>query len=130
MTRPGSANLLVVAAGWVLCCGPGHTITEAWMAAAVAGQSHWEALHRLFSRGDWSPGMVGYARLQVLRNKLGDGPLQVVLDDTLVAACRFVSVPWLRTTPPFDGRDPSAQALGRICARWSRASATVGPPLA
>lgn len=83
MTRPGFANLLVVLIGWLLCHGPVHTITEALVAAAVAGQYHHEAFHRLFSRGAWSPDTVGCALVRYLLTKTGGQPLRVVLDDTL-----------------------------------------------
>lgn len=83
MTRPGFANLLVVLIGWLLCHGPVHTITDALVAAAVAGQCHHEAFHRLFSRGAWNPDTVGYALVRYLLTTREPRPLRIVLDDTL-----------------------------------------------
>lgn len=83
LTRPGFANLLVVLIGWLLCHGPVHTIADALVAAAVAGQWHHEAFHRLFSRGAWSPDTVGYTLVRYLLTTRGDQRLRVVLDDTL-----------------------------------------------
>lgn len=54
LTRPGYNDLVVVLAGWVLTHGP-RAITEALVATGVSGRRHWEAYHRLFSRGSSSP---------------------------------------------------------------------------
>ena len=37
----------------------GHAVTAALVASGVAGRRHHEAFHRFFSRGTWSPDVVG-----------------------------------------------------------------------
>jgi hypothetical protein len=83
VTRPSFSNLLVVMVGWILCPGRVHTIAEALVSASVAGRRHHEAFHRFFSRGTWAPDTVGFFLLDQLQRHSGDGPLKVVLDDTL-----------------------------------------------
>jgi len=85
LTRPSFSNLLVVVIGWLLCDGPVHTIAGALVSTSVAGRRHHEAFHRLFSRGTWEPDTVGFHLLSWLERRWGDGPLQVVLDDTLAS---------------------------------------------
>lgn len=82
LTGPSHANMLVVACGWVLTQGP-HAVTEALVRTGVAGRRHHEAYHRFFSRGTWEPDRLGCWMFQRLLPFLGDGPLQVVIDDTL-----------------------------------------------
>ena len=78
-TRPSFVRFLVLFAGWVLSPEV-HAVTEALVAAGVAGAQHHAAFHRFFSRARWSADEVG--RLLVLRlARLG--PVQLVLDDTL-----------------------------------------------
>jgi hypothetical protein len=83
LTRPSLANMFVVLTGWVLTEAPVHTITEALLAARVAGRVHHEAHHRLFSRGTWDADRVGFWMVQRLLGFAGPGALRVVLDDTV-----------------------------------------------
>ena len=58
LTRPGFANFVVIATGWVLTRGA-HAVTEALVQTGVAGRRHHEAFHRFFSRGTWDPDRLG-----------------------------------------------------------------------
>ena len=82
LTRPGYNNLVVVLAGWLLTQGS-HAITEALVATGVSGRRHWEAFHRLFSRGAWSPDVLGRNVFLQLERHLGTETLRVVIDDTV-----------------------------------------------
>jgi DDE superfamily endonuclease len=85
LTRPGYANALVVFVGWVLSSGP-HAVTEALVVTDVARRRHHERFHRFFSRGAWSPDEIGRLLFQrILTFVAGEGPIHVVLDDTLAA---------------------------------------------
>lgn len=83
LTRPGYTNLVVILAGWVLTRGPSHAVTEALLATNVATRRHWEAFHRFFSRGSWSPDRLGHLLFQRMERWLGDGAIRVVIDDTV-----------------------------------------------
>jgi hypothetical protein len=82
LTRPGLANALVVLSGWVLTQGT-HGVTAALVATDVARRRHWEAFHRFFSRGTWSADELGRWLFRRIVAHLGDGPMLVVIDDTL-----------------------------------------------
>ena len=82
LTRPGFCNAFVVLVGWVLTRGQ-HAVTEALVVTDVARRRHWEAFHRFFSRGSWSPDVLGRAVFERLERHIGDGPVRVVLDDTV-----------------------------------------------
>lgn len=83
LTRPGFANALVVFAGWVLSQGR-HAITEALVATDVARRRDHARFHRFFSRGTWSPDALGKVIFdRILRWVPLDGPIPIVLDDTL-----------------------------------------------
>jgi hypothetical protein len=83
LTRPGFSNALVVFAGWVLSTGQ-HAVTQALVATDVACRRHHERFHRFFSRGTWSPDVIGRLLFtRILRWMPGDAAVQVVLDDTL-----------------------------------------------
>lgn len=82
LTRPGFCNAFVVLVGWVLTRGQ-HAVTEALVVTDVARRRHWEAFHRFFSRGSWSPDVLGRAVFERLARHIGDGPVRVVLDDTV-----------------------------------------------
>jgi DDE superfamily endonuclease len=85
LTAPGFANFAVIASGWVLTQGT-HAVTEALVMAGVAGRSHHEAFHRFFSRGTWSPDLLGRWLFWRIRDALGDdGVVRIVLDDTLAS---------------------------------------------
>lgn len=82
LTRPGFCNVFVVLVGWVLTRGQ-HAVTEALVATDVARRRHWEAFHRFFSRGAWSPDLLGRLVFARLKRHIGDGPVRAVLDDTV-----------------------------------------------
>jgi len=82
LTRPGFVNAVVFLTGWVLTQGT-HAVTEALVVTGVAGRRHWEAFHRFFSRGAWSPDKLGHQLFLRLSRHLGEGALRVVIDDTL-----------------------------------------------
>jgi hypothetical protein len=85
LTAPGFANFAVIASGWVLTQGT-HAVTEALVMTGVAGRSHHEAFHRFFSRGTWSPDLLGRWLFWRIRDALGDdGVVRIVLDDTLAS---------------------------------------------
>jgi hypothetical protein len=60
-------------------------VTEALVVTGVAGRRHHEAFHRFFSRGTWSPDRLGYWLFRRLERFLGDGPVRVVIDDTVAS---------------------------------------------
>jgi hypothetical protein len=74
--------MLVVACGWILTQGP-HAVTEALVVTGVSGRRHHEAFHRFFSRGTWDPDVLGYWLFRRLEPFIGDGAVQVAIDDTL-----------------------------------------------
>lgn len=83
LTRPGFANFIVIAVGWILTRGP-HAVTEALLETRVAGRRHHEAFHRFFSRGTWSPDRLGlwvFWRITAVFG--GVDVVRIVLDDTL-----------------------------------------------
>lgn len=82
LTRPSYSNMLVVACGWILTQGQ-HAVTEALVVTGVAGRRHHEAFHRFFSRGTWDPDALGRWMFLRLEPLLGEGAVQVAIDDTL-----------------------------------------------
>ena len=83
LTRPGFANLLVIAVGWIHSDGA-HAVTEALVVTNVPGRRHHEAFHRFFSRGSWDPDLLGkWIFLKVLRWLDANGIVHIVIDDTL-----------------------------------------------
>lgn len=82
LTRPGFANFLVVATGWIQTYGM-HAVTQALVVTDVAGRRHHEAFHRFFSRGSWDPDVLGWYLFDRLERWTGDGPLRVAVDDTV-----------------------------------------------
>lgn len=80
-TRPSFLRFLSLFAGWVLCSGP-HAVTESLVASGVAGRRHHAAFHRFFSRARWSMDELGRLLL-VLLAAMAQGPLRLLLDDTL-----------------------------------------------
>ncbi len=83
LTRPGFANFIVVAVGWIQTYGA-HAVTQTLVVTGVAGKRHHEAFHRFFSRGTWDPDRLGFCLFQRLERWNGDGALRVAFDDTLV----------------------------------------------
>jgi hypothetical protein len=85
LTRPGFDNFVVIAAGWLLTHGT-HAVTEALVTTRVAARRHHEAFHRFFSRGTWSPDVIGRWIFWRITDTLGtDGVARIVIDDTLAA---------------------------------------------
>ena len=83
LTAPGFANFIVIASGWLLTEGT-HAVTEALVVTDVATRRHHEAFHRFFSRGAWSPDLLGRWIFGRIRDALCDaGVVRIVLDDTL-----------------------------------------------
>jgi hypothetical protein len=82
LTAPSYGNMVIVAFGWILTRGT-HAVTEALVMTGVAGRRHHEAFHRFFSRGTWKPDRLGYWLFQRLVPFLVEGPLQIVIDDTV-----------------------------------------------
>jgi hypothetical protein len=80
---PGFANVVVVAAGWILTQGT-HAVTEALVATRLAGRCHHEAVHRFFSRGAWSADHLGQQVFgRIVRSLCASDVVRIVLDDTL-----------------------------------------------
>jgi hypothetical protein len=83
LTRPGFANFVVIASGWILTHGM-HAVTEALVTTSVAARRHHEAFHRFFSRGTWSPDAIGRWVFWRITDVLGETDVvRIVLDDTL-----------------------------------------------
>ena len=83
LTSPGFANFVVIASGWLLTQGT-HAVTEALVMTDVAARCHHEAFHRFFSRGTWSPDLLGRWIFSRIRAALCDaGVVRIVVDDTL-----------------------------------------------
>lgn len=79
----GFETFLVLATGWILTTGPMHCVTEALCATDVARRRHWEAFHRFFSRGTWTPDGLGVWLFRRLEAWLPPGAIKLVIDDTL-----------------------------------------------
>jgi DDE superfamily endonuclease len=82
LTRPGFANFIVIVSGWILTQGM-HAVTEALVMTDVAVRRHHEAYHRFFSRGTWSPDLLGRLLFERIERGLGDGVVRIVIDDTV-----------------------------------------------
>lgn len=82
VTKPGFRNLVVIVTGWILTQGP-RAVTEALVVTDVSPRRHWEKFHRFFSRGAWSPDVLGRNVFLRLERRFGSGTLRVVIDDTL-----------------------------------------------
>jgi DDE superfamily endonuclease len=83
--RPSFATMRVLVAGWVLTQAPMHCVTEALVVTDVARRRHWQAFHRFFSRGTWTPDALGLVVLRLVRRLGAASPLRLVLEDTLCA---------------------------------------------
>jgi len=86
LTRPGFANFLVIAVGWIQTYGV-HAVTETLVVTGVAGKRHHEAYHRFFSRGTWDPDAMGRWLFERIERGSGTDSLRVVVDDTLAPKC-------------------------------------------
>ena len=82
LTQPGFDKFIVIVSGWILTQGV-HAVTEALVMTDVAVRRHHEAFHRFFSRGTWSPDRLGLLLYRRLERALSDGPVHIVLDDTV-----------------------------------------------
>jgi hypothetical protein len=80
-TQPSFLRFLPLFAGWVMCSGT-HAVTESLVASGVSGRRHHAAFHRFFSRARWSLDELGRL-LMVPLAAMANGPLRLVLDDTL-----------------------------------------------
>lgn len=76
------ARLLVVLIGWTRTTGR-HAITEALCVTGLATERDWTAFHRVFSTARWDLDEIGRALLAWILKRWGEGPLRLVLDDTL-----------------------------------------------
>lgn len=70
--------------GGMLSATGQHTVTGMWIAAGLAGRSHWSRGHRFFSQATWDIDCLGLLLLRVAVNLFApDAPLCLVVDDTL-----------------------------------------------
>lgn len=80
---PSHRNFGLVVAGWVHCLGR-RTVTAVALASGAVGQRHISAFHRFFARAVWALDEVGRVVFGLALAWLpGDGPLVVLVDDTL-----------------------------------------------
>jgi DDE superfamily endonuclease len=80
---PSYRNFVTLVTGWVQCLGR-RTVTGVVLAAGAVGQRHISVFHRFFARARWSLDALGRVLfLLALAWLAGNGPLYVLLDDTL-----------------------------------------------
>ena len=84
-TAPTFVRFILLVVGWLLTCdpSPGGCITEALVAARIAGQTHWAAFHRFFSRAGWEPDRLGQTLFHLLEPLLSSAWIEVAVDDTV-----------------------------------------------
>lgn len=84
-TAPTFVRFILLVVGWLLTCdpSPGGCITEALVAARIAGQMHWAAFHRFFSRAGWDPDRLGKTLFDLLETLLSSAWIEVAVDDTV-----------------------------------------------
>ena len=85
-TAPTFVRFIVLVVGWILSCDPsaGCCVTEALVAARVAGQMHWAAFHRFFSRAGWDPDRMGHTLFHLLEPLMSSSSwIEVAVDDTV-----------------------------------------------
>lgn len=84
-TAPTFVRFILLVVGWLLTCDPssGGCVTEALVAARVAGQMHWAAFHRFFSRASWDPDRLGQTLFHLLEPLLSCAWIEVAVDDTV-----------------------------------------------
>jgi len=84
-TAPTFVRFIVLVVGWILACDPsaGCCVTEALVAARVAGQRHWAAFHRFFSRAGWDPDRMGQTLFHLLEPLMSSSWIEVAVDDTV-----------------------------------------------
>jgi hypothetical protein len=82
-TTPTYRLFRYLVAGWLHCPGR-RTVTAVALAAGVVGRWHFSAFHRFFGRARWEPDALGRVVFRLALAWLpGDGPLFVLVDDTL-----------------------------------------------
>src|SRR5262245_23213915 len=84
-TAPSYRNFVTLVSGWVQCLGR-RTVTALAIAAAAVGTRHISVFHRFFSRAHWVLDEVGRVVFHLALPWLpaeGEGPLSVIIDDTL-----------------------------------------------
>ncbi len=84
LTRPGFANFVVIATGWILTQGT-HAVAEALVMTDVAVRRHHEAFHRFFSRGSWRPDTLGRLLFTRIVDTLVEDVVRVVIDDAVAS---------------------------------------------
>ena len=84
-TAPTFVRFILLVVGWILSCDPsaGCCVTEALVAARVAGQMHWAAFHRFFSRAGWDPDRMGQSLFHLLEPLMSSSWIEVAVDDTV-----------------------------------------------
>lgn len=84
-TAPTFVRFLVLVVGWILSCDPsaGCCVTEALLAARVAGQMHWAAFHRFFSRAGWDADRMGQTLFHLVEPLMSFSWIEVAVDDTV-----------------------------------------------
>lgn len=84
-TAPTFVRFILLVVGWLLTCDPsaGCCVTEALVAARVAGQMHWAAFHRFFSRAGWNPDRLGQTLFHLLEPLRSSSWIEVAVDDTV-----------------------------------------------
>jgi DDE superfamily endonuclease len=80
MSTPVFNRFVIVLTGWIFA--PRRTITGTLIAAAVAGQQHHAAFHRVFSTARWSLDQLGLIVFQLLTVLLPEGTVELAMDDT------------------------------------------------
>ena len=82
-TAPSHRTFCLLVSGWIHCLGR-RTVTGVVLAAGAVGSRHISVFHRFFARAQWSLDAVGQVVFTLaLRWVPADGPLLVLLDDTL-----------------------------------------------
>jgi hypothetical protein len=81
LTRPGFANMLAVAVGWILVPG---AVTYGLVATSLSAVTHHEKFHRFLSRGSWDPDELGCKVFGlILRYLPAACVIPLVIDDTV-----------------------------------------------
>ena len=82
-SAPGFATFQALVDGALRAVGE-HAVTSMWIAAGLAGRSHWSRGHRFFSHTVWSLDGLGLGLARMVAARFAPvGPLVLVIDDTL-----------------------------------------------
>jgi hypothetical protein len=82
-TAPTFATFKELVGGMLAATGE-HSVTGMWIAAGLAGRSHWARGHRFFSHAKWDADALGLLLLRLATCLFApDGALRLVVDDTL-----------------------------------------------